>query len=257
MTLPTPLHADFATARNDAHYAAQLIAAAGVALLKPDPHFHYSSATFAGTQLVGEALPDGRQVRLDIPTLTVSVGDQDLALRGQTMAKAMDWLAQQLGHELTYAEWDMPKGPSGEYGPFTASDEALAQLAEWYVLATHALAALAPSVGTADSARIWPHHFDIARLYVLHADEDPEKSRTVGTGMTPGDGGIAQPYFYATPWPYPSPQPTPKLPVGRWNTEGWYGAVLEAGQMTSESQVDTFFRHAFEHLTQTLERESY
>ncbi len=255
MTLPTPLRADFLTARNDAHYAAQLVAAAGVTMLEADPHFHYSSTTFAGTQLVGEALPDGRRVRLDLACLTLSVGEHDLPLQGQTMAHATDWLAQQLGRELTFAEWDMPSGPTGEYGPFTASDEALAQLAEWYVLAGRALAALTPDVGSGDPARVWPHHFDIARLYVVTADEDPEKSSSIGAGMTPGDGGIAQPYFYATPWPYPSEQATPELPVGRWNTEGWYGAVLEAGQFASESQVDTFLGRAFEQLLQSLNRE--
>ncbi len=255
MTLPMPLREGFPTARNDAHYAAQLIAAAGVTMLKPDPYFHYSSTTLVGTQLVGETLPGGRRVRLDLATLTLSVGERDLALQRRTMAQATDWLAQELGRELKYAEWDMPKGPPGEYGPFTASDEALAQLAEWYVLAGKALAALAPDVGTADRARVWPHHFDIARLYVVAADEDPEKSSSIGTGMTPGDGGIAQPYFYATPWPYPAPQTTSELPVGRWNTEGWYGAVLEADQFTSESQVDTFLGHAFEQLLQTLNRE--
>ena len=117
------------------------------------------------------------------------------------------------------------------------------------MIADEALNALTSTAGSAQPARLWPHHFDIARLFVLQVDKDePEASKSVGLGMTPGDGGIAQPYFYATPWPYPKPQPTPALAVGRWNTEGWYGAVLEADHVASKATVSTFLNDSMTHL---------
>ena len=58
---------------------------------------------------------------------------------------------------------------------------------------------------------------------------DPERARTLGVGMTPGDAARPEPYLYVTPWPYPESPELPPLPEGGcWHTEGWVGAVLEA-----------------------------
>ena len=73
--------------------------------------------------------------------------------------------------------------------------------------------------------RCWPHHFDIATL--LAAGGEGGEARTIGFGMSPGDGSYGQPYFYVSPWPYPEPQRLrPLTQGGRWHTEGWLGAVL-------------------------------
>ena len=80
--------------------------------------------------------------------------------------------------------------------------------------------------------RLWPHHFDIATLWTLDAGVDAEEARSVGMGLSPGDGTYAQPYWYVTPWPYPqaTAEELPPLPAGRWHAEarngGWTGAVL-------------------------------
>jgi hypothetical protein len=65
----------FAPTRMSVHYAAQLVAAAGVTLLPPDPAYTYSSTTFDAESgaLVGSPLPGGRQVRLVVPQLRLEV----------------------------------------------------------------------------------------------------------------------------------------------------------------------------------------
>jgi hypothetical protein len=242
--------ADLGAARPDAHQAAQLVATAGITLLDADPQFHFSSTTFdpATERLVGALLPTDVHTSLHLPSLTLAVGNVSRSLREGPMADHAAWLAAQLGAELVWPTWDLPTGPTLDYAGFTASDEQLAALTRWFAASHAALDRFVPGVGDASDIRVWPHHFDIARLVTLADDAaDPEASRTVGIGMTPGDGGIAEPYLYVTPWPYPETRSTPALPAGRWNTEGWYGAVLEASDVPGQAGVDAFLRVAFDH----------
>ena len=52
----------------------------------------------------------------------------------------------------------------------------------------------------------------------------------------PGDTSIDVPYLYVTPWPYPEDKSGfPALEAGgRWQTEGWFGAVLSADALSAE-----------------------
>jgi hypothetical protein len=85
------------------------------------------------------------------------------------------------------------------------------------------------------------------------------KGRTIGVGMSPGDAGYRQPYFYVLP----SPAPAGSLPAlkggGTWNRKGWTGAVLTASKLaaanTPEGQVETladFLKHAVEACREAL-----
>lgn len=51
--------------------------------------------------------------------------------------------------------------------------------------------------------------------------------------LSRGDGGIDQPYAYVLPWPSPDPASLPTLPLGRWHTGGWVGAVLTADDVVA------------------------
>jgi hypothetical protein len=74
--------------------------------------------------------------------------------------------------------------------------------------------------------RCWPHHFDIATLVSIPGGA-PGEVRTIGVGLSPGDGSYAEPYFYVTPWPAPDGPTLPELPAGAaWHRAGWFGAVL-------------------------------
>jgi hypothetical protein len=59
---------------------------------------------------------------------------------------------------------------------------------------------------------------------------------SVGIGLSPGDEGIAEPYFYVTPWPPPPPaEELPRLSTGgRWHRAGWTGAVLTGSDLVAK-----------------------
>ncbi|MEN0020431.1 MAG: hypothetical protein AAF747_06075 [Planctomycetota bacterium] len=48
--------------------------------------------------------------------------------------------------------------------------------------------------------RVWPHHFDLASLFVLERDSDGEMTKTVGIGLTPPDDVSPWGYWYVSPW---------------------------------------------------------
>ena len=246
--VPKPLAETFPHARIHAHLAVQLVAAAGVTLLPHDTEFHFSSTTFDPElgALVGSQLPRRRRVRLVLADLRLEVlGDDTVVasrlLGGSTIAEAGLWLGGVLGSPLVYPSWDLPWGPIDTFGPFERHAYDLGVLTAWYGAAHDTLAAFVPPRGQASEVRVWPHHFDIATLVTL------DGTRTVGLGLSPGDEAFDLPYLYVTPWPYPDVRATPPLPVGRWNTDSWYGALLEAQEVTRQSAVDTFFEAAFAH----------
>ncbi len=51
------------------------------------------------------------------------------------------------------------------------------------------------------AVRCWPHHFNIA-TYVFLETGNPETARGVGVGMSPGDEGYGERYFYINGWPH-------------------------------------------------------
>lgn len=245
------------SARHEAHHAAQLVAAAGVTHLEPDPHFHSSSTRFGGGRLWGAELAGGVRVSLEISTLTLAVvgsATRHLALGGVTPTEAASWLRSMLSAAglpdaaLVFPEWEMPVGATLERGAFVADPSPLGVLATWFEAGATTLEQLVEVEPRASEVRCWPHHFDLATLITLEAHPtDPEQARTVGVGLSPGDGGISEPYLYVTPWPYPEEWSTPALPAGRWNTAGWYGAVLEAAEVTGQAAVDGFLAVAVRH----------
>jgi hypothetical protein len=82
--------------------------------------------------------------------------------------------------------------------------------------------------------RVWPHHFDVGSVLPLGAG-DGDEAPSIGVGLSPGDEGIPEPYFYATPWPPPgADEPLPDLASpGRWRREGWTGAVLTGSDLVA------------------------
>jgi hypothetical protein len=81
-------------------------------------------------------------------------------------------------------------------------------------------------------------------------EPETEAGRTIGAGLSPGDGSYDEPYFYVTPWPYPKGKAFPALPCGHWHTEFWTGAVLTASELAGsedpKAQVEAFLKAAVE-----------
>lgn len=179
----------------------------------------------------------------------------ELALPGKTLDEAMAWLAAALAQSLAATvshlerpRHQLPPSPIAQGAPFDRPEPAsLAELASWYSSADRVLRAIAATTPGASPVRCWPHHFDLATLIRLDAPAAPKEiARSIGVGLSPGDAGIPEPYWYVTPRPYPttkarskqpeSEQPAPpSLPAGHWQTEGWTGAALLASELAATS----------------------
>jgi hypothetical protein len=247
-------------AREQAHWAVQVVAAAGESFLPHAPDTSHTATTWdAGLAgLVGGALPGPASGRLGLQLADLAlcrlgpdgaVWDR-LALAGQRLADAYRWAADALrresggaqGRPLTHPGFALPEHAIGSGGRF-ARDAGLPELARWYANADLALRAVARETRGAGPVLCWPHHFDLATLVELA----PGAARTVGVGMSPGDAGIDEPYFYVNHSPATSSTALPALAAGQWWTQGWLGAVLRGSELVAagDGAAQQGLLHAF------------
>jgi hypothetical protein len=269
-TSPSP---GLAGARLTTHWAVQIVSAAGWTLAPPSPDDSQGSLEWCSAEdaLAGlEIVRAGRRARagLRLADLTLLVMEQaqvraELALPGKTLDEAMAWLdtalTQSLAATVSHLErprHPLPPSPVGQGATFDRPPPAsLAELASWYSSADRVLRAIAANTPGASPVRCWPHHFDLATLIRLDPPDAPkEMARSIGVGLSPGDAGIPEPYWYVIPRPYPatksnseksnsekspserspSEQPAPpRLPAGHWQKEGWTGAALTASELVA------------------------
>jgi len=242
-----------AGARLQLHWLAQAAAAVGKQLVPHRPDFSEQSFEWsAGLRaLVSGAVEGARPFRAGLrpsPAALLLADDGEvltqLPLPGRTLDEAYVWMGHQvealLGRPLEHPlerPGELPPHPLGSGEPFArAIDDACAELARYFANADLVLRRLADGQAGASPVRCWPHHFDVAMLIALDpgADPaDPERARSIGVGLSPGDGSYAEPYFYVLPWPAPANRELPALAGGRWHEEGWIGAVLPASNFTA------------------------
>jgi hypothetical protein len=241
-----PFPVALADARVELHWAAQVIAAVARALIRAVPDDSHTSLEWLPSTrlLAGKTTP--RQLRIGLrPTdLTLVVVDgagavgHELPLAGRKLDEALAWASDRMGGAaLGPPPYEMPEHAVAHGGVFRGDDlAACAELGRWYASADRCLRAGAflqqevkpDDIQQASPVRCWPHHFDIATLITLPPlASGGGGARSIGVGLSPGDGSYAQPYFYVTPWPYPKDPPLPPLPGGGvWHQTGWFGAVL-------------------------------
>jgi hypothetical protein len=224
-------------ARLQLHWAVQVLARFGDAHVPARPDFSHSALTWDTDQrrFRTEADPEGRRLEFDPVAFSyrLSGGDDGEAvfeLTGGTLDEALTWLSSLQGEStrLEIGEPDVPAHPVADGARFDPDVADLEALADWFHQAHQALSTVRQARAAASPVRCWPHHLDIAVLIPLDGpDADPEEARSVGAGMTPGDGTYPEPYWYVTPWPYPVAPELSPLPSGAgWHTDGWIGAVL-------------------------------
>ena len=174
-----------------------------------------------------------------------------LPLQDSDEALARDWCDQHLaaaglqGTDRAQMPYELP---AVDYGAFDGSSAELETLGAWFSRAQAALEGLVSSFGgkaiIPPQVRCWPHHFDLATLFVLE-EGDPETARSVGIGLSPGDGSYAEPYFYCTPWPAPATLPPAPEPM-HWHTEGFTSLVCEAHTLDEGIDLDQMLTTAVE-----------
>ena len=243
-------------ARQELHWAVQPVAALGHTLISRRADWSHYTLDWSENlgALIGKPVTALGSLRAGVrpADLTLFVVDgggrvvDELPLAGETLRHAYDWLAETLAEHtgepvppLEAPPHEMPEHPIGIGQPFATPERAaLEELGQWFATGGRALRDFARTAPEASPLRIWPHHFDIAILLVLDPDKGSEEGRTIGLGMTPGDGSYAEPYFYVTPWPPPKAARPGELAAGAWHDEGWFGAVLLGTRVAARSSIE-------------------
>ncbi len=243
-------------AREQLHQAVQLVALVPRSLHPKDAGDKYGSLLWSDKHggPISQPFGEVHQVALNIVDFTIIVLEDNkelsrLDLNGQTFEEAMEWIATELAKleydpEKLSAElpYEIPKYDTAEEAPFElTSNEARKELFAYFSNTNAFLEDLLETEPRASGIRCWPHHFDIATLITLKAHENPEEATTIGVGMSPGDEGSKEPYFYITPWPYPplDHSALPDLPVGHWQEEGWTGLLLKGSEILIHSSPES------------------
>ncbi|MCP5114993.1 MAG: hypothetical protein GY953_29535 [bacterium] len=224
-------------ARLECHHAAQFMPRFARAFVESRPDDSHTAMQWdsSGKLLVSEAVSSSR-LGLRLRDLTLVLGGE-FPLGGRTVAEAIAWLETRvsslgldpaaLSNPLHY---EIPAHPvaSGEKFNLEANRMECEELEHYFANAANAIAGVAGS----SPVLCWPHHFDIAALITLSGSG--ENARTIGAGLSPGDGSYSQPYFYVSPWPAPPAEKLPVLATGAWHTTGWVGAVLLAEEFAGK-----------------------
>jgi hypothetical protein len=257
-------------ARRQAHYAVQWLGRAARAYVPPRPDDEHTNLGWDGALdgFTTHPLKDGAWLSLKITDLTLAlhVGEgrthvQSFSLDSRSDAQARQWLSEQLGaqgldaHALDApSPHEMPAhaiSQGAPYGPAGLRD-ALAELAAWFGNAALLIGSIqGQMIGrklAASPARCWPHHFDLATLTTLPA-RNPDATRYVGAGLSPGDEYYDEPYFYVSVYPEPDPAALPSLPtLGHWHLRDFVAAVATAHKILAaknpQAETDEFLRAA-------------
>lgn len=244
-----------ATSREQLHQASQLVALVSRSLNPEDSGDKYGSLLWSDKLggLVSQPFGEGHQIALNLVDfkLILLEGQKEIAslsLNGETFEEAIEWVAmelakleyevEELSAELPY---EIPKYATSEDEPFELTDlSAHQELFSYFSNANAFLEDLLKKESRASEIRCWPHHFDLATLITLVANDDPEEATTIGIGLSPGDEGSKEPYFYITPWPYPTLNHAelPDLPSGHWQEEGWTGLLIKASEILASTSAE-------------------
>ena len=255
-TVGTVPISDLFDTRLQLHWAAQIAASFGNAVIESRADDSQSNLGWVDDlgALCSHPSSEGRSVALRLADLTLLFLDSkgkvisEFGLQGKTLEQGFEWLTSEYTHDrgkpplqpFTLREYDMPAHAVGQQAAFNIETlPALKEFQSWYANAHQVLHALSVNWKQASPIRCWPHHFDIATLVTLDPDKSAEEARSVGCGMSPGDGTYAEPYFYVTLWPYPDKSTLPAMEVGTWHTEGWIGAILTASDLLGSGPGET------------------
>ncbi len=157
----------------------------------------------------------------------------ELPLAGSTVEQAHGWVLTTTMNlfdipirQVTEAATGLPNHAVARGEPFAEPNQlALIEVVRLYTNTASMLAAMdgpahEPSRLKPD-VLCWPHHFDLARLFVLGETGEGAMKSTIGTGLTPPDSLSTCGYWYVSPWEkqreFENAPPMPPLPFGGWH----------------------------------------
>jgi hypothetical protein len=240
---------ELSEARKQIHQAAQLPAIAGRGLNPKDSSDNYAALIYDknNNRLTSQSLGDSEfRVALCISDfkLVIINGKEEsstsFTLDSIAYDEAFSWLADklsQLGFDSNKLNKDLPykipEYPTSKGTPFKQTNIAdFIELQNYFFNAAFVLENISKNEKNISRVYCWPHHFDTAALITIERNSSPEKSKTIGVGLSPGDESYNEPYFYVSPWPNPeNKENLPKLNHGHWHRQGWFGAVLAATEI--------------------------
>lgn len=152
------------------------------------------------------------------------------------------WVTERLaGHSLKpVADIQLPHTLDDpvDYRDFDGLVDEIAVLGDWFSVAHDALAATTATLTDISPGpspvHCWPHHFDIATLISFDSG-DPETARSIGLGMSPGDGSYSEPYLYCSPYPILENLPAAPAPL-QWHTQGFTSSVCTATALNNSQR---------------------
>jgi hypothetical protein len=235
-------------ARLQLHYAAQVVSAVGRNFLprqEDDSHTNLRWLTDLSA-LTSRMVPGVHPFRaaLDFYEFRLLLLDEEnhflmsQPLDGLTMADAYVWLSSAIAErtgsavdqDLAQLHYELPADPLGEGATFSRGHiSGVRELGRWFSNADLLLEKVRRRGSGESDVRCWPHHFDLA------VSVDLGDGKSIGVGMSPGDGSYGEPYLYVSPWPYPKLKELPTLPVGDWHTKGFTSAVLTGTELVANS----------------------
>jgi hypothetical protein len=147
-----------------------------------------------------------------------------------------------LGLTADYAREKFESDDPREYDPAVAENFLTALVSADRVFKQHR-ASLKGEVGP---VQLWPHHFDLSVEWfgtrVIEYEEGGKIEKypaQLNLGLSPGDSGHPDPYFYSNPWPFEADVLLAKpLPAGaRWFNESWQGTIFPYAELAGDSQA--------------------
>lgn len=167
-------------------------------------------------------------------------------LQGKKQIDVMIWLEEQidmLGLDSSQLSlklpYEIPEYPTAKREAFQVDSEVAGKEFEALFHNTNlVLKKVVDRIEGASEIKCWPHHFDIASLITLADTGDPETSKSINLGMSPGDSSYDEPYFYISPWPYPVEElPDISATGGFWHEHNWVGAVLRVSDIRDKQSA--------------------
>ncbi len=237
--------ADWKVTRNTIQKYAQMLGAIRENSTEPHPHWWHISLRVTDNGLTTTPLPVVKdstektfEVILDFQNHKLRIESnyrelKQISLTGQSLSALCDEtcsLLTDIGVTPSVDKSKFMDGKQGKYDPEYVMKywKALKEVNELLNKFRDELD------GERSPVQLWPHHFDLSMSWFSGRSvpgkdpNDAESSKEqMMFGLSTGDDGIPDAYFYITAYSIPKGFPNFDMPEGaRWNTNGFQGGVM-------------------------------